>query len=66
MSVYRLCNEVEELTKVMKRIETHLAWIARCHYQEFRPMVEKRPEPFISKYTWTASTQHITTSSLPF
>jgi len=59
-------KRMDEMNRHLANIAGSLAWISSCHYQQFTPMVEKRPEPFIPKKTWTASTQHITTGSLPF
>lgn len=50
-------------------IADRLGWIASCHYQQFTPIVEKRPEPFIPAKTKTTSTRaikHTTAGTLPF
>ena len=48
MSLYNIGKQFTLLIETLQKIEGHLSWIARCHYQEFQPKV-KPDKPFAYK-----------------
>jgi hypothetical protein len=62
-------DRLDRIERHLGNIADRLGWIASCHHQQFTPMVEKRPEPFIPAKTKSTSTRpikHTTAGTLPF
>lgn len=65
MSLYNIGKQFTLLIETLQKIEGHLSWIARCHYQEFQPKIKPdKPivipiKPFTEKKATLKSTSRV-------